>query len=212
MKRTDAALVAMWAVFPGLGMALLFHAEERYMFVAYPGIFLCLGVLGTAAHRVPKVPVKAVAWAALLAFAGWVGTSQYAIASERATRWHVNEGYVSYTARHLDRTAHRPCAVFTRYATQFNVLTPCVATRYNANPKTMYVAVRDHSSAMFYVEFERGAHEPDWLPAFLAKHATLIATLPKRTFLGKAFIWAGKGTFDEQRLGALEAAGIPPAP
>lgn len=200
VPRRDARLLTIWMVVPSVTMALLFHAEERYQLVGMSAMFLSLGVLARAvldglsrAVRRPAWISPAIVAAAALAALPLFGGSQYALASDRVARHIKNEGFVHKVARALGERSEHPCQVFTKYRTQFNLVTGCVSHRYRATEASARDFAASFDGPTYFAWFERGTDQPAYLGRFLSAEAQLVERIPSRTFLRTASLYRYTG-------------------
>ncbi len=172
VQRRHAAFLAMWLVIPTVGMALVTHAEERYLFLAYPAMFLAVGVLVRviASTRAPHVARFAVAVALMALLPVW-GVTQYGIAAARTQRYNDYYLYRDTAARVAGRSVRPPCRIYAPHAELAEIYVPCTFVSYkDETPREALDAARAFRGRTYFLVFEPVPLDGElaWLPRFLS--------------------------------------------
>jgi hypothetical protein len=196
VPRRYASLLGLWLAVPSVGMALLFHAEERFLMASFPAYFLTAALV---VHALAKLPAKAAHTTVVaLAAAGLVayGTTQYAHAVTRKQGYLSNYQLRQDVATAIHTHAQPPCRVFAFDAVLYDVLTDCTAARYPGEEAALERQSKTFTGTTYFVRFtdrERYVKQPAYLEDFLDAHAQEAFTVegPRPDRLVRVYTFAG---------------------
>jgi hypothetical protein len=204
IPRDDAVPLLLWMVVPTLGMSLLFHAEQRYLLVSLPAIFLGVGVAARALAGARPSGARGLAAGGVLvlALAAFV-PQQYGVAHAWVDRFNVRYDYVRRAATTLARQTREPCLVFAVHAPEVALTSPCKVVPYCYPPgeyadrnycypldQIEKLASRTPGSTFFVIETrELTDRQPPDIARWIQVHANRVFTLPRARDKQQISVW-----------------------
>ncbi|MCA1834375.1 MAG: glycosyltransferase family 39 protein [Actinobacteria bacterium] len=190
IPRKHATAIIAWLVIPSVGMALLFHAEGRFLMVAYPAFFLTVGVVVKA---LATVHAKIVLAAALIGLALF-GVNQYRNSESNLLSYNIAYGPRHKTVLAVRAQATPPCRIFAFTPVLFEMFTPCTASGYSEDAAELERLSANVTT--YYVEFgagERNAKPPPYLHEYLDSHAvqSLVVANRRRNRVVRVYVYTG---------------------
>lgn len=194
IPKRHASALAVWLVFLPLAMALLFHAEERYLLPAWPAFFLAIGVLARGLLSPPNPRWRRIIAAGMIAYLPVFGAAQFAVASRKTSGQIARFGFVHQVAGALATRTRHPCLVFTRYPRQFALRTGCRTRPYHVHTRESLLREAARFDGSVYLAWIEGANrQPPWFAHLAAGHAVQIADIPGDGPLGAALLYRFTG-------------------
>ncbi|HJT36964.1 MAG TPA: hypothetical protein VJ818_00955, partial [Actinomycetota bacterium] len=186
IERRYARFLALWLVIPTVIMSVITHAEQRYLLVSYPAMFLT-GALVVVAFvkaaralpvaRVAVIAIAVVAFAVLPAYAA----QQYRAAA--ANRDHYNIGYLhrDQVAEFVAARAHAPCAVFAPYAELYYLHTSCRSFWITSATDALHLRSGTQTFFVLYGPREHNSGTTPAVAAFVRAHGRVVRVIPGPT-------------------------------
>ena len=187
IERRYARFLALWLVIPTVIMSVITHAEQRYLFVSYPAMFLTGALVVVAfvkaahalpAARVAVIAIAVVAFAVLPAYA----TQQYRAAEGNRDRYNIGYLHRDQVAEFVASRAHAPCAVFAPYAELYYLHTSCRTFWITAATDVHDLAAG--TTQTFFVLYgprEHNSGAPQAVAAFVRAHGIVVRVIPGPT-------------------------------